>query len=209
MEIHLDGISKRFTREWIFKDVNQQFIKGKSYAITGPNGSGKSTLLLIASGWLLPTGGKVEYLNNNLPLAADRVYGYIDFISPYLELIEDFTLFEFIKFHFRFNRIAPGMSAKDFIHEIYMDAEKGKYIRHFSSGMKQRLKLALGFYSMNPVLFLDEPTSNLDEKGKEWYFSFINRVKGEKMIILASNQSQEYKDCDFIIKISDFKVTNN
>ncbi len=209
MKIRLDGVSKRFTQNWIFKNVNQSFNQGNSYAITGPNGSGKSTLLLIAAGWLLPTTGKLNFLKNHQTIPGDRIYKFIDFISPTLELIEDLTLSEFLKFHFRFNELQKGLTQTDFIHEIFMDNDSDKYIRHFSSGMKQRLKLALGFYSMNPILFLDEPTSNLDEKGKDWYFSFFNRIKAKKLIIMASNQSQEYNVCDFIIKINDFKVTCN
>jgi ABC-type multidrug transport system ATPase subunit len=209
MEIRLEGISKRFTREWIFKNFTHQFSQGKSYAITGPNGSGKSTLLMIAAGWLLSTEGKIDYYKGNRIVDSSGIYKEIDFIAPYLELIEDFTLKEFVNFHFRFNPLADGMSSGDFIREIFMDKEKDKYIRNFSSGMKQRLKLATGFYSANPVLFLDEPSSNLDETAKKWYFDQFIKAKSTKLLILASNDKAEFEKCDFLIKINNFKVTYN
>jgi len=209
MEIRLDGISKRFTREWIFQNITQQFSQASSYAITGPNGSGKSTLLMITAGWILPTDGKVEYTVGGKPADPSTYYRYIDFVAPYLELIEDFTLTEFVKFHFRFNRLDGSMSHEDFIRSIFMEKERDKYIRNFSSGMKQRLKLATGFFSENPVLFLDEPTSNLDSKMRKWYFEQFDRVKTSKLIILASNDSSEFEKCDILIKIEDFKVTYN
>ncbi len=209
MEVRLEGISKKFTQGWVFRRFSQTFSPGSSYAITGHNGSGKSTLLMIASGWLLPTEGAVSYHDKNVAVEPGRFFRYLDFISPYLELIEEFTLSEFVSFHFKFNKLPDSMSEPDFIHSIYLDKETHKYIKHFSSGMKQRLKLGLGFYSLNPVLFLDEPTSNLDEEGKELYFSLFQRIKKNKIIILASNQPEEYKNCDIVIKIEDFKVANN
>ena len=147
MEIRIDGISKRFTREWIFQNITRQFNQGKSYAVTGPNGSGKSTLLMITAGWILPTDGKVEYVSDGQITDHSRFYRHLDFVAPYLELIEDFTLGEFVKFHFRFNKLSGGMSHEDFIRGIFMEKEKDKYIRNFSSGMKQRLKLGIGFFS--------------------------------------------------------------
>ena len=207
MEIRLDGISKRFTREWIFRNFSRLFNQGSSYAITGPNGSGKSTLLMIAAGWIMPTEGKVSYTIEGSPTDPSRFYRHLDFVAPYLELIEDFTLAEFVKFHFRFNRLAAGMTREDFIREIFLEKETDKLIRNFSSGMKQRLKLGTGFFSANPVLFLDEPTSNLDESTKKWYFDRFSLCRKSKMIILASNDASEYEKCDFSININDFKVT--
>jgi ABC-type multidrug transport system ATPase subunit len=71
--------------------------------------------------------------------------------------------------------------------------------------MKQRLKLGLGLYSQNPVLLLDEPTSNLDEKAKNWFFKLLQTIKNVKLIIIASNQPEEFGICDEKINISDFK----
>ena len=92
MEIRLEGISKRFNREWIFKNLSQIFKSGKSYAVIGPNGSGKSTLLQIIAGWMLPNEGTVSYFENTGIIDPDSVYLHLDFVAPYVELIEDFTV---------------------------------------------------------------------------------------------------------------------
>jgi ABC-type multidrug transport system ATPase subunit len=205
MVIQLEGVSKRFTGNWIFKNLSHTFLRDKSYAISGPNGSGKSTLLLIISGWILPSEGTVQYLEDGRVIDPDRVYRSLDFASPYLELIEDLTLEEFIEFHFRFKTLRPGMTTQDFIKGIYLEKDRDKLIRHFSSGMKQRLKIGLGFYSTNPVLFLDEPTTNLDERSKNWFFSSLDSAKKEKLVILASNQPEEYNLCDYRLEITDFQ----
>ena len=206
MVIQLEGVSKRFTSNWVFKNLSHTFTQGKSYAITGPNGSGKSTLLLIISGWVLPTEGSIKYQDNSIVIDPDRFYKNLDFAAPYLELIEDFTLEEFIEFHFRFKTLQEEITTKDFIREIFLEGENDKLIRHFSSGMKQRLKLGLGLFSLSPVLLLDEPTSNLDERSKNWFFDMLHKAKKDKLVILASNQPEEFKLCDFCIDITDFKA---
>jgi ABC-type multidrug transport system ATPase subunit len=205
MVIQLDGISKRFTSNWIFKNLSHTFHQHNSYAITGPNGSGKSTLLLIISGWILPSEGSVRYLDDHGVIDPDRVYKNLDFAAPYLELIEDLTLEEFIEFHFRFKTLRPGITPREFLKEIYLENERDKLIRHFSSGMKQRLKIGLGLYSSNPVLFLDEPTTNLDERSKKWFLNSLLGAKKEKLVFLASNQPEEFNLCDFCINITDFQ----
>ncbi|HLF34462.1 MAG TPA: ATP-binding cassette domain-containing protein [Cyclobacteriaceae bacterium] len=205
MEIRLEGISKRFTSEWILKNLSYNFKEGRSYAITGPNGSGKSTLLLIISGWILPSEGRSLYAQGKMKVDPDQVYKHLDLSAPYLELIEDFTLREIVDFHFRFKNLVEGFSKNDFIEAVYLEKEKDKYIRHFSSGMKQRLKLGLGLYSAGSVLLLDEPTSNLDEQGKNWYTGAVDQAKKRKLIILASNQPGEYELCDEQIRILDYK----
>jgi ABC-type multidrug transport system ATPase subunit len=205
MEIRLEGISKRFTSEWILKNFSYNFKEGRSYAITGPNGSGKTTLLLIISGWILPTAGKSLYTQGKIKVDPGQVYKHLDISAPYMELIEDFTLGEMVDFHFRFKNLVDGYSKNDFIEAVYLEKEKDKYIKHFSSGMKQRLKLGLGIYSAGSVLLLDEPTSNLDEQGKNWYARTIDQVKKRKLVILASNQPDEYGSCDEQIRILDFK----
>jgi ABC-type multidrug transport system ATPase subunit len=201
MEIILDKVSKRFNQDWLFKDLNYRFCVPLSYAITGPNGSGKTTLLKIISGMMPCTSGKIIYQQSNASVDPDSFYKYISFVAPYMELPEELTLNEFLKFHFGLKPNSEGLSSRDIAVRAALEHALGKPLHTFSSGMKQRVKLALGLFSSTPVLFMDEPTTNLDESGVSWYKDEINRIKSEKLVIISSNQSHEYAFCDHLIQL--------
>lgn len=205
MQIILKNLGKKFGKEWIFKGIDKTFSEGHPSAIIGPNGSGKSTLMLIISGWALPSTGEVTYQLNNGEVKADEVYRYMDFIAPYTELVEELTLQEFLNFHFRFKQLQPGITIEEVLYRIRLHEEADKYLRHFSSGMKQRLKLALGFYSDSPILLLDEPTTNLDDQNTRWYLKEIQEALKNKMVIIASNQREEYSFADTLFDIGNYK----
>jgi ABC-type multidrug transport system ATPase subunit len=80
-----------------------------------------------------------------------------------------------------------------------------KQIRYFSSGMKQRLKLAQAFFSNTPVLLLDEPCTNLDKEGVVLYQSLLDRYTNDRIVIISSNDPIEYAHCKALIAIDDFK----
>lgn len=205
MQITLSKIGRRFNREWIFKNVDYTFKAGKSYAILGINGSGKSTLLQVISGSLSQSTGEINYVLDNQNLEIDTIFNYLSLSAPYLELIEEFTLTEVLAFHFEFKKRMNSISNQELIALLNMDSSKDKQIKYFSSGMKQRVKLALAFCSDTPILLLDEPTSNLDEEGIAWYHSLVNKFTTDRLVIVCSNQNHEYSFCKEQIRISDFK----
>lgn len=205
MEILLEDIGRRFNQEWIFKNINYQFLQGKSYAILGPNGSGKSTLLQVLAGSLSPSKGKLQYLHNNKVIEAEKIYKHIALATPYLELIEEFTLNELINFHFKFKNIAQGWDKKKLLQLLQLEKSEDKEVRYFSSGMKQRVKLALACATDSAILMLDEPTSNLDEQGIEWYHQLISLFSSNRLLVICSNQSHEYNFCQEQIQITHFK----
>lgn len=203
MKIVLENLSKRFNRQWIFKDVNLELASGNSYAVIGPNGSGKSTFVKVLMGVIPPTEGNLLYQVDGKAIEDEDIYKCCSLASPYLELIEEFTLLELLNFHFKFKNIKSGFNVNDILEIAYLEPHKNKPIRHFSSGMKQRLKLALAFYSDSPVLLLDEPTSNLDVKGIEWYNQQISLCT-DNLVIVASNQDYEIDFCENKINITDY-----
>lgn len=206
MKIIAKDLGKKFGREWIFKGLNFEFETGEPVAITGPNGSGKSTLLQILTGAHLASKGEVSFLDNaSEAIKAEDFFQYIDISAPYLELIEEFTLDEMINFHFQFKTMADGMDVSGFKELIYMEKQGTKQIKQFSSGMKQRLKLGLCFFSETPVCFLDEPTSNLDAKGIDWYQKHISPCTKNKLLVISSNQSYEYDFCKQKLDIPSYK----
>ncbi|MEO8885591.1 MAG: ABC transporter ATP-binding protein [Mucilaginibacter sp.] len=205
MKINLQNIGRRFNRDWIFKGVDYTFTQGESYAILGPNGSGKSTLLQVLNGSLTPSSGDINFFLGDSLIDIEQVFNHLSLAAPYLELIEEFTLTEIIDFHFKFKKYLPGLDNASVIDLLGMQSSKNKMIRYFSSGMKQRLKLALAFCSDTPMLMLDEPTSNLDTQGVEWYLSLVQQYAQNRLTIICSNQQHEYDFCRHQLNIAEYK----
>lgn len=205
MNILLQDIGRRFNREWIFKNINYTFGQGESYAVLGPNGSGKSTLLQLICGSLTPSMGALTYRLENKEASVEHVFEHIALAAPYMELIEEFTLEEMIRFHFKFKSCRDGLNAKAIINLLDLQKASQKALKNFSSGMKQRVKLALAFCSDTPVLLLDEPTSNLDTQGVEWYLALIEQFSANRLVIICSNQEYEYRFCRHQLKLQDYK----
>ncbi len=195
MTIHLENVGKKFSHEWLFRDIHYTFRHGERYAITGPNGSGKSTLIQLIAGNQLPSSGRIRYEHDQQDIPAEDIFRHLSITAPYLELIEEFTLQEAIEFHFKFKTLRSGISREDLLKIGYFEKSKFKYVRNFSSGMKQRLKLLLAFYSHTPLLLLDEPTTNLDESGISWYHDQVSKLS-DTTILVASNQEHEYSFCE-------------
>lgn len=205
MRISAKNLSKRFNREWIFKDLTYQFTTPKTYAIIGPNGSGKSTLLQVLWGQMLPSQGKIIYENVGHVIPGDEVYKHLSIATPYMDLIDEFTLTEMIRFHFKFKKVRDNKTEEELIDLFELPQARDKAIANFSSGMRQRLKLGLAFYSMSDALFLDEPTTNLDRKSVDWYQLHREQLPKETLVIVASNQEHEYPDTAEKIDILTYK----
>jgi ABC-type multidrug transport system ATPase subunit len=206
MKITLENIGRRFNREWIFRGVDHTFVSGKIYAVLGPNGSGKSTLLQVLNGSLSPSAGTINYFYEDKLIEIDEVYRHLSLAAPYLELIEEFTQSEMVDFHFKFKSYTPGIDKNELVRLLAMPESKNKPIKYFSSGMKQRLKLALAFCADTAMLMLDEPTSNLDTQGVEWYLSLVRQFAKNRLTIICSNQEHEYSFCDEQLDITDYKI---
>ncbi len=210
MKISLQNVGKRFNREWIFRHCSYEFLPGKNYAVTGPNGSGKSTLLQVIAGATLHNEGTVEYKTDPAsdiqhPVSGDRSYQMISIAAPYLELIEEMTALEMLAFHSKFKPLIPALQIEDMLQVVGLENAVNKQIRYFSSGMKQRLKLAQAFFSNTPVLLLDEPTTNLDADGIALYHNLVSNYTKEKLVIVSSNVKQEYDFCEEVIGIGQYK----
>lgn len=211
--VKLFNVGKRFNREWIFRHCSYTFTSGKNYAITGPNGSGKSTLLQVIAGATLHNEGSVEYQNeqresNNekQKTSNEQEYKNISIAAPYLELIEEMTAKEMLVFHSKFKPLIQSLHIEDMLQIVGLENAINKQIRYFSSGMKQRLKLAQAFFSNTPVLLLDEPTTNLDADGIALYQTLISNYTKDKLVIVSSNVKQEYDFCEEVIEIGNFKT---
>lgn len=204
MQINLENIGKKFGREWIFKSISLSLDSTQNYVVLGGNGSGKSTFLKILSGFLSPSEGEVFFQNESQEILIDDIYKSVSYSAPYIDIYEHFTLEELFNFQ---KKLKPFLSFEENLYDLFqLSGAKGKHIKNFSSGMKQRAKLGLAILSDAPILLLDEPTSNLDEKGKKWYAEMIEKFANNKLLVVASNsQKEEYFFCTEEIKIEDYK----
>jgi ABC-type multidrug transport system ATPase subunit len=232
MKIILTDVGKRFNREWIFRRLSFQFSSGNAYAITGPNGSGKSTLLQVIAGAVAESEGKIEYLISDLPtepyesfpsatgktqfasatqvkhksaVSPNDVHQHISMSTPFLELIEEMTLVEFLGFHQIFKPFFPSITINEIIAEVGLKHAADKQIRYYSSGMKQRVKLAQAFFSGTKALLLDEPCTNLDGEGIELYHQLIRQYTDGRIVIISSNDQHEYDFSSAHLNILDYK----
>jgi ABC-type multidrug transport system ATPase subunit len=205
MKISLTKAGKRFNRDWIFRNVTYEFTAGKAYAITGPNGSGKSTLLQAIGGALVTSEGKVTYHSPTATIEDDKAFQHIAIAAPYLDVIEEMTVTELLQFHVQFKPLLPGIDIPKAIAIVGLEKAAGKQIRYYSSGMKQRVKLAQAIFSDTPCLLLDEPCTNLDSEGIALYQQLINDYCANRLVIVSSNDTQEYGFCKERINILDYK----
>lgn len=205
MQIEAAGLGKRYGREWIFRELSYSFRPGTATALLGPNGAGKSTLLNTLAGQLLPTAGTLAYTRGGRELAVEDVPQHLAYCAPYLELLEDLTLSEFLRFHTRFKPLRPGLTPERLTDIMYLQKARNQLIRQFSSGMKQRLKLALALYADAPLLLLDEPTTNLDAAGQAWYQEHVQATRAGRTLLLSSNVPAEYAFCEAQLLVTDFR----
>jgi ABC-type multidrug transport system ATPase subunit len=220
MTILLSDTGKRFNRDWIFRHLTYTFEAGNSYAITGPNGSGKSTLLQAISGSMQLSEGVIEYsggsqkskvksqktdTNQSTLYPAEDIYRQVSICAPYLELVEEMTLTEFLAFHQNFKDFIPGIAIEKIISIISLEKAADKQLRYYSSGMKQRVKLAQCIFSDTSIVLLDEPCTNLDTTGINLYQQLIEEYCSKRTVIVSSNDKVEYDFCKNAISILDYK----
>ncbi|MEY2648107.1 MAG: hypothetical protein RL282_820 [Bacteroidota bacterium] len=201
MTITVTEAGKRFNRDWIFRKTSLQLGAPQHYAITGHNGSGKSTLLQCIAGSMLLSEGKIHCNWQGQEIAAEKLHQYVSIAAPYLELIEEMTALEFLEYHSRFKPFKPGYHAAHILESIGLSKSANKQIRYFSSGMKQRIKLAQAFYADTPLLLLDEPCTNLDQQGIELYKELIANLTQDRLVIIGSNDPIEYESCGETIRM--------
>ena len=205
-KLSFNNVTKTFGRRLIFKNINRVFESGKIFGFSGRNGSGKSTLIKIASGIISPTKGDVVHNCNGEKIIPERLHNYLGFVSPYLILYDEFTASENLYHVSKIRGKKYDEERSNFLlNEFDLLKRKKDYLKGYSSGMKQRMKFIFALLHDPEVLFLDEPTSNLDDQGKEKVYEIIENEGKNKLVIIASNEKSDLNLCSEILDIEEFK----
>lgn len=206
LTIELVSLGKKFGSEWVFRNLDYRIQQGDRIVILGGNGSGKSTLLQIIAGYILPNHGQVRYTLGGKALESSDFMKQVSLASPYLELIDEYRLDELIAHCAVYKPFINSLSTKEIIGIMELDHAKHKALKTFSSGMRQRVKLALALLADCPVVLLDEPVSNLDRNAIEWYRRLIDTYAGSRSLIVCSNSIRdEYDFCTKQLDMADHK----
>ncbi len=206
LTLQLNNLGKKFYKEWVFRNLNFTIFANQKLVILGGNGSGKSTLLQIISGFVTQSEGDLEYSLSDSKIVPEELKNHISFASPYLQILEEFTLQEILEHCLIFKPFINNFSVKQIINLIELDGSKNKLVKQFSSGMKQRLKLGLAILSDTPLLLLDEPISNLDKKSITWYQELIaNHCKQRTVIVCSNALEDEFNFCNTELNVMDYK----
>ena len=208
LTIEARQLGKKYRNEWIFRRIDLTLRAGSSYTFVGPNGSGKSTLLQLLAGSLLSTEGTLAYQQSGVEIEPENWFRHVSIAAPYLELIEELTLSELLTFHQTFKPFKADLTVETITDRLLLSHARNKEIKYFSSGMKQRVKLGLAFFSRSPVIILDEPTANLDRQGAAWYHEQVRQLfeaPSPQLLLIGSNVPEEYDFCPNVIDIAQWK----
>ena len=202
--LEVNDLSKHYTRNLLFKDISFELHPGEVLAVTGWNGSGKSTLLRIIAGLVRPTSGKVEMFFQGESIPKESRRRFVGMVAPAFSLYDELTALENLEFFSRVRGIAyDRKSCLAMMEWAGLSLDARKLCRNYSSGMKQRLKLAQALLHNPPLLLMDEPGCNLDSKGMKIVENIISAQRHLGMTVIASNEKREVDYGDRVINLSE------
>lgn len=195
-EIKLQAVNltRKFNGKVIFENINFELATGSSTAITGRNGSGKSTLIKIIANLLSETSGKLKLTARGTEVKKESVYKYLGFVSPYLNLYDEFSGYENLRIISDIRGSGHG-NIENVLKRVGLYQRRNDLLKIYSSGMKQRLKIAFAILHNPEILLLDEPTSNLDTDGVSIVDDITEEYKKDKILIIATNDAHEKSLC--------------
>lgn len=205
MNILLTNVGKEFHNQFVIRNINHSFSTTDFIGIKGSNGSGKSTFLRLISSILTPSEGKVEYTTAQGNLSHEQARFEFSVSSPAMQLPPKMNIHDIFQFHFIYRKSINQLSTEEILNVSSLWAHKHKLYQELSSGLQQRVKLALACFSQSKFILLDEPTSNLDKEGIRWTHSIFEQYRLKRGIIIASNEERDFSNCNAIYSINQWK----
>jgi len=191
--VEFDRIVKRFGNRTVLSNVSGVVRPGAVVVVTGPNGSGKSTLLNILSGCLRPSSGRVRYLDAGQEIERASWFERLGMAAPDMAVYDELTALENLHFFARVRGVdIDDRRLGDLLDGLGLAArDQRRAVGTYSSGMKQRVKLAQAVVHEPGVLLLDEPSSNLDEAGHQATAALVARFRAQGAVAVATNDPRE------------------
>lgn len=211
IEIVCDNISKSYSGKSIFKNLNLKISSRESLTITGRNGTGKSTLIKVLSNLVKNSKGRITVRENGKDLNAETWFLRTGLLTPYYNLYDELTGSENLRFFYELklqeNKKEEFINERVnfFLHEVSLYDKRNELVKNYSSGMKQRLKLAFAVINEPEILFMDEPRTNLDKYGIEIMNRFAVAQKEKGILIIATNDEDDKQLCDRTLNIEDYR----
>jgi len=192
MRVEARGLGVRLGGRVVFAELRFDWEGPGVIAVTGANGSGKTTLLKVVAGLLAPGRGSVAWNDEGRALKAQEARARLGLVSPEIALYEDLTARENLAFF----AAARGQAWTDtdadrWFARLGLSGRGDDRLASYSSGMKQRMKLAFAMMAHPPLLLLDEPGSNLDDAGRALLASLVEEAARTALVVVATNDPAE------------------
>ena len=201
--IAVEGAGKRYGRQWILRGVDLDVAPGSMLAILGANGSGKSSLLRMLCAFDRPSEGRISWQWEGQQLDPMDTPLHVAYCAPDQAFISDLDVAEHVALHFELRRGLAGIDVPGALELARLETKGHVRVGNLSSGMRQRLSLTLAFATDACALFLDEPTSHLDQEGRSWYAGLVEGWRQGRTLVVASNHDQgEYPGVDATLDVS-------
>jgi heme exporter protein A len=201
------SLDKSFGRRLIFENINFKYQDNGIHGIAGHNGSGKSTLVKIIAGIISPSRGKIIHSFEGKETLPDHLHNYIGFVSPYLVMYDEFSAWENLFYFSKIRGVKFNEEKINYLLDTFLlFNRKNDYVKTYSSGMKQRLKLIFALAHSPALLILDEPTSNLDNEGKEKVYNILREESKSSLILIASNEDSDLELCTSTLQLENYKI---
>lgn len=197
------SLSKRFGARKVFTNIDFELVTGDVIAVVGDNGSGKTTLVKTLLGEYRPSKGEVVFSRDGVPLDEEGIRENTSLVAPYLNLYDSLSGEENLVFFASVAGLSvTGKEISALLTRVGLDGRGPDMAGAYSSGMKQRLKYAVALLSRPSFLFLDEPTSNLDDAGKKIVYEIIEEYRHRAIVVIATNEAEDQKIASTICRVT-------
>ncbi len=207
LTLQVENVARVFARKTLFGGITFKISSGQSFAITGKNGSGKSTLVKILCGLMTPSRGTIQYTVDTTAVSMEDLYPYIGLVSPYLNMYDEFSGEENLQLFAKIRGLPVDQKYIDeLLQRCTIYEHRKKEVRYYSSGMKQRLKYCAALLHRPILLYLDEPSANLDEQGISVVREVMREQKQNGSLIFATNEEHDLKYADSILDLNTLEI---
>ena len=204
VEIHFDNVSQNFEGREVLRRLSITFHSGMVTAVAGANGSGKSTLLRLAARLILPTSGTIETFRDGVEVRGAEYRAMLAMATPEMELYTRLTVRENLAFLLSVRGVPCGeLQLQELLVRVGLpSAVLPRMVGQLSTGMRQRVRLAVLLGSDAEVWLLDEPGLALDERGRALLMSEVRRAAERgRLILWATNDREEREAADVCVSL--------